>query len=200
MIDTRRYQWMIGGIGLLLVVCFSIYLHTRGGHAHPGVAAGRPLHHFVAPLATSGLDVPANVAPHCDPAHPARQGLNVCGREPIVLAFFALGAKPCIRAVDAMARVADRFPGLQFAAVAVGADRRPTLALVRSRHWKIPVAYDMTGSVAVQYDVTLCPMIEVAGRGGVVKRLLIGERWEHPAALAAAIRRAVAGVTRRREA
>jgi hypothetical protein len=38
------------------------------------------------------------------------------------------------------------------------------------------------------YDVTICPMIEVAGAGGIVRKLLIGERWEHPAALARALR------------
>ena len=41
MIDTRRYQWMIGGIGLVLVVAFSVYLYAHGGgHTHPGVPAG----------------------------------------------------------------------------------------------------------------------------------------------------------------
>lgn len=191
MIDTRRYQWMIGGIGLLLVVSFSIYLYAHGGHTRPGVPAGRQLRHFVAPLAVGELDVPANVAPHCNPEHPAREGLNVCGREPIVLEFFALGASPCLRAVDALQQVAHSFPGVQFAAVAAGAGRNATLALVRSRRWKIPVAYDMTASVAALYDVTLCPMIEVAGRGGIVKRLLIGEHWERPATLAAVLRRAL---------
>jgi hypothetical protein len=189
MIDTRRYQWMIGAIGLLLVVCFSIYLYAHGGHTRPGVPAGGQLHHFVAPLATSKLDVPANVAPHCDPARPARQGLNVCGRRPIVLEFFVVGAAPCIKGVDALQHVAGRFPGVQFAAVAAGGDRRPTLALVRSRHWRLPVAYDMTASVAALYDVAVCPMIEVAGRGGVVKRLLIGERWDRAGALTVALHR-----------
>jgi len=36
--------------------------------------------------------------------------------------------------------------------------------------------------------VTICPLIEVAGRGGVVRRLLIGERWEHASALARELR------------
>ena len=47
MIDTRRYQWMVGGIGLALVIAFSIYLYASGGgRNHPGVRAGRPLLHF----------------------------------------------------------------------------------------------------------------------------------------------------------
>jgi len=193
MIDTRRYQWMIGAIGLTLVVAFSVYLFVRGGgHGHPGVRAGQPLHHFVAPLATSDLDVPANVAPRCDPARPARRGLNVCGREPIVLEFFALGAAPCIRAVDALQKVAPQFPDVSFAAVAAGGGKRATLALVRSHHWTIPVAYDSDAAVAQLYDIDVCPLIEIARRGGIVDKLLIGERWEHPAALARELRRAQA--------
>jgi hypothetical protein len=189
MIDTRRYQWMVGGIGLALVVAFSVYLYARGGgHSHPGVSAGQRLRHFVAPLATSDLDAPANVAPRCNPARPARRGLNVCGREPIVLEFFAIGASPCTRAVGALQQVARRFPGIEFAAVAAGGGKRETLALVRSRHWTIPVAYDSTAAVAQLYDVAVCPLIEVAGRGGLVRRLLIGERWERPGPLTGALR------------
>ncbi len=191
MIDTRRYQRMIGGIGLLLVVSFSVYLYAHGKQTSPGVPAGGSLHRFVAPLATGRLDLAANVAPHCDPARPAKHGLNVCGRAPIVLEFFVPGATPCIRGVDALQRVSTRFPGVEFAAVAAGGERRQTLALVRSHRWRIPVAYDMTASVAALYDVAVCPMIEVAGAGGIVKRLLIGERWDRPAALIAALRRAI---------
>jgi hypothetical protein len=125
MIDTRRYQWMIGGIGLLLVIAFSVYLYVDGGgHTHPGVHQGQRLRHFVAPLATSDLNAPANISPRCDPARPARRGLNVCGREPLVLEFFALNAQPCIRAVDALQQVAPRFPGVEFAAVGGGGGPR----------------------------------------------------------------------------
>jgi hypothetical protein len=187
-IDTRRYQWMIGGFGLLLVVLFSVYLYTHSRHTSPGLRAGAVLHRFVAPLATSDLDAAANVNPHCNPARPAKRGLNVCGRQPLVLEFFALDAPPCIKAVDALQRVAAEFPGTEFAAVAAGGDQAGTRALVERHHWTIPVGYDPTGSVGELYDVTICPLIEVAGRGGVVKRLLIGERWEHASALAGELR------------
>ena len=190
MIDTRRYQMMIGAVGLLLLVSFSIYLYTRGGHhTQPGVGAGHELRHFVAPLATSDLNVPANVDPRCDPAHPAKRGLNVCGRGPIVLAFFAIDAKPCIRAVSSLQQIARRYPQMAFAAVAAGGGKSATLRLVRSRHWTLPVAYDSTAAVAQLYDVSVCPMIEVARRGGRVSRLLIGERWARPSALAHALAR-----------
>jgi hypothetical protein len=179
---------MIGGLGLLLVVAFSVYLYVNGGRGtHPGVAAGRPLKHFVAPLATSDLNAPANVSPRCDPARPARRGLNVCGRRPIVLAFFAVGAKPCIRAVSSLQAIAKRFPRVTFAAVAAGGNKAATLKLVHQHHWTIPVGYDSTAAVAQLYDVTVCPMIEVARHGGSVSRLLIGERWERATSLTPAL-------------
>lgn len=184
MIDTRRYQWMIGGIGLALVVAFSVVMYFAPAHARPGVRAGQRLHRFVAPLATSDLNVPANTSPRCDPAHPARRGLNVCDRGPIVLAFFATGGKPCIRAVTALQQLAASYPGTSFAAVAAGGSQKATRALVRRHHWTIPVAYDSSTAVAQLYDVTVCPMIEVAGRGGIVKRLLIGDAWQRARVLA----------------
>jgi hypothetical protein len=187
--DTRRYQWMIGGFGLLLVVAFSIFLSTHGGGATPGVPTGRPLHFFVAPLAASDLDAPANAHPRCDPRRPARRGLNVCGHRPIVLAFFALDAGPCEQAVTTMQRVARRFPRLQFAAVAVDATRSATERVARARRWTIPVAYDVTGVIGQLYGVSVCPLIELAGARGIVAQRLIGEAWERPQRLAAAISR-----------
>jgi hypothetical protein len=187
-IDTRRYQWMIGSFGLLMVALFSVYLYTHSRHSSPGVPVGSRLHRFVAPLATSDLNVPANVSPRCDPARPAKRGLNICDRRPTVLEFFALDASPCIRAVDALNRTAPAFPGVQFAAVAVDGSQSGTRALVRTHRWRIPVAFDQTGAVGELYDVTICPMIEVAARGGTVRKLLLGERWGHEVALTRELR------------
>jgi hypothetical protein len=190
MIDTRRYQWMIGGIALVLLIAFSVFMYLAPGHrGHPGVRAGQRLHRFVAPLATSDLNVAANTSPRCNPARPARRGLNVCDRGPIVLEFFATDAKPCIKAVSTLQALSTRFPGTAFAAIAAGGSKAATLKLVRHHHWTIPVAYDSSTAVAQLYGVAVCPMIEVAGRGGVVRRLLIGERWEHARVLATVLTR-----------
>jgi hypothetical protein len=185
MIDTRRYQWMIGGIGLTLVIAFSVFMYLSPGHgAHAGVRAGKRLPRFVAPLATSDLNVSANTSPRCNPARPAKRGLNVCDRGPIVLEFFATDAKPCVRAVSTLQSLAPSFPGTTFAAVAAGGSKAATLKLVDAHHWTIPVAYDSSTAVEQLYGVAICPMIEVARQGGIVARLLIGERWEHRSALA----------------
>jgi hypothetical protein len=192
MIDTRRYQWMIGGIGLLLVVAFSVFMYLAPSHhSRPGVSAGHRLHRFVAPLATSDLNVTANTSPRCNPARPAKRGLNVCDRRPIVLAFFATGARPCISAVTALQHLSTRFPQATFAAVAAGGTRAATLKLVRRHRWTIPVAYDASTAVAQLYGVAVCPMIEIAGQGGIVRRLLIGEHWDRAGPLAAALSRAL---------
>jgi hypothetical protein len=185
MIDTRRYEWMIGGIGLVLVIAFSVVMYLAPSrHTHPGVPAGQRLRRFVAPLADSDLNVPANTAPRCNPARPARRGLNVCDRGPIVLAFFATNGKPCVRAISALQQISKGYPDITFAAVAAGASQQATLRLVRRHRWTIPVAYDSTTAVAQLYDVNVCPLIEVAGRGGIVRQLLIGERWDRSATLA----------------
>lgn len=185
MIDTRRYQWMIGGFGLMLVVAFSVYLYTHGGSTGPGLPAGAQVRQFVAPLAGSDLTAPANVSPVCAPARPARRGLNVCGREPLVLAFFAAEGRQCVRSVGVLQRVSRRFVGTEFAAVAIGSSHQAAARLVRRHHWRIPVAYDMTGAVGALYDVSVCPLIEVLGRDGSVSGRLIGDRWTDPARLTA---------------
>ncbi len=189
-IDTRRYRWAIGIFGTILVIVGSIYGFARNGVGSPGVAPGKPLHRFVAPLATAGVDLDANANPRCDPLHPNPHGLNVCGRTPLVLAFFVTGSSSCTREVDAL-QVLSRQPTLrsiQFAALAVHADRGGTLAAVRRHGWTIPVAYDRDGSVADLYGIRICPIVELAYRGGTVARRLIGEHWSRPAALVGQVR------------
>ncbi len=179
---------MIGGFGLVLLVVFSIYLFaSSGSHTTPGVAPGDPIHRFVAPLATSNLNVAANGHPRCDPAHPARRGLNVCGRRTLVLAFFVTGAAPCVNEVNTLQQVSRRFRSIQFAAVAVNAGRRTTANLVRRHGWTIPVAYDLTGAIGQVYGVVVCPLIELVRSDGIVQQRLIGYPWTNPARLTARV-------------
>ena len=189
-IDTRPYRWTIGIFGLVLLIGFSVYTFVSHGVGTTGVPVGQRLHYFVAPLATSTLNGDANVHPLCDPAHPNPRALNVCGRRPVVLGLFVTGSKDCERQIDTLQTVSREFPArrVQFAAVAVQAGHRQTAALVRSHHWTIPIAYDPDGAVGSLYGVAICPMVELAGRGGVVADRLIGNHWISPAALAAKVR------------
>jgi thiol-disulfide isomerase/thioredoxin len=184
-IDTRPYRWMIGIFGLVLVIAISIYQFASHGIGTPGVAAGQRLHFFVAPLATSHLNLPANANPRCDPAHPNRQGLNVCGRTPIVLAFFAIGSGDCERQVGTLQALSREFAAsaVQFAAVAVRGGPSETAKLVRKRGWTIPVGYDEDGRIGDIYGIAVCPIVELAYRGGIVAQRLIGNHWVTAAAL-----------------
>lgn len=188
--DTRPYRWAIGIFGLVLVVVISIYQFASNGTASPGVSPGKHLHRFVAPLATSGPNLDANMNPRCDPAHPNPQALNVCGRTPLVLAFFVTGSSSCTRQVDAMQALSRQYPpsAVQFAAVAIRASKADAAAEVRKHGWTIPVAYDRDGAVGQTYGVEICPIAEISGSGGIVARRLIGEHWSTTMALGGQIR------------
>jgi hypothetical protein len=187
--DTRRYRWAIGIFGLALVIGLSVYGFARNGVGSPGVTAGKPLHRFVAPLATGPLVGDVNTHPRCDPARPLAGALNVCNRRPTVVAFFVTGQASCEREVDALQSVSRTGPaGTLFAAVAVHSGRASTLRAVRRHHWTIPVAYDRDGGLGGLYGVEICPMVEIAQANGIVGRRLIGDHWTAPAALAGQVR------------
>jgi hypothetical protein len=192
-IDTRPYRWAIGIFGLVLVIAFSVYVFASHGLGSAGVPPGQKLHLFVAPLATSKLNGDANVNPRCDPLHPNPQALNVCGREPLVLGLFVTGSSDCVRQIDTIDQVAKMFPRgrVRFAAIAVQAGRSKAAGLVRKHGRTIPVAYDKDGAVGSLYGVAICPMVELAYRGGVVEDRLIGNRWLAAGSLAARVRRLI---------
>jgi peroxiredoxin len=187
-VDTRRYGWMIGIIGLIVLAIFSVYLFATRGLGETGVTPGQRLHFFAAPLAATTLTGSPNLSPPCTPARHDPRALNLCimaHRGPVVLSFFSTGSGTCERQVDALQALSARFhrAGVQFAAVAVNADRASTRAAIRAHHWTIPVAYDEGGAVGGLYGVAVCPMAELAARGGIVRDRLIGGRWTSVAAL-----------------
>lgn len=193
-IDTRRYQRMIGLFGLALVIVISISFLTTHGVGTAGIPAGKKLHYFAAPLATSNLngDANTNLPPACTKGQHDRRALNICllaKRAPLVLAFFVTGSSGCEREADALQTLSSRYPPgkVQFAAVAVRANHADARKAVLSHHWTIPVAYDPDGAVGDVYGVEVCPIVELAYRGGVVARRLIGEHWDSTAALAAQV-------------
>jgi hypothetical protein len=201
-VDTRRYRWAIGIFGLVLVVAVSIYQFATHGVGTTGVPPGHRLHFFAAPLAAGDLVGDPNLNPSCTLARHDVRALNVCllaRRAPLVLSLFVAGSSECERQVDALQALSRRFPrsAVQFAAVAVHAGRSATAKLVRSHHWTIPVAYDGDGAVGGLYGVAICPMAELAYRGGVVKDRLIGDQWQTSGALYPRVRALVAASRRR---
>lgn len=190
MTNNSKIQWLIGVIGLSVVIAACVYLYTQGRDGGPGVPVGRSLHQFVAPLAKSNVTIDTNLHPVCALGRVDRRGLRICGHQATVLAFFATGSKRCIRSVDAVQSVAreHQIPQTKFAAIAIGGTRSATLALVQQNGWQIPVGYDPTGAVGTQYNVQVCPLIEVVRPGGMVVGRLVGDRWVNPTRLGARVR------------
>jgi peroxiredoxin len=190
---AKRYRSVIGIIGLGLVIVFSVLQFVSRGVGSTGVPPGQRLHFFAAPLAASTLNGAANLSPPCTLSRHDPRALNICllaKRGPLVLAFYVTGSSTCQRQVDALQAVSRQFSPrqVQFAALAVGAGHAKIAGEVRSHHWTIPVAYDSDGRVGALYGVSVCPLIELAKRGGVVSERLIGSHWLSPAALAARVR------------
>jgi peroxiredoxin len=107
-----------------------------------------------------------------------------------VIAFFFPGVSDCTRQINTVQTVSAQFrPGaVQFAAVAVRTGRSPSASLVRQHRWTIPVAYDRDGAVGSVYGVQVCPLLELAYRGGLVRYRLVGNQWQAPAALTTKVR------------
>lgn len=197
-IDPRPYRIMIGALAVVLLVAFSVYRLSSHTPGTIGVPAGIRLRWFAAPLAGSSLVGDANVDPPCTSGRHDPRALNVCldaARGPLVLGFFVTGSASCIRAVDALQALAVRFHAtpVQFAAVAVRTGPSAAAEVLRSHHWTIPVAYDRDGAVGALYGVAVCPLVELARRGGIVASRLIGDRWANAEALAARVDRLLAG-------
>jgi hypothetical protein len=190
---ARRYRSIIGIIGLGLVIVFSVLQFVSRGVGSTGVPPGQRLHFFAAPLASSTLNGAANLSPPCTIARHDPRALNICllaKRGPLVLAFYVTGSGSCQRQVDTLQTVSRQFsPGqVQFAALAVGASHAKAAGEVRSHRWTVPVAYDSDGRVGALYGLSVCPLIELSKRGGVVADRLIGDHWLDPTALAAKVR------------
>jgi hypothetical protein len=192
-IDTRPYRWAIGIFGVAIVIVISIVEFATHGAASAGVKPGHRLIYFAAPVATSTLVGDVNLSKPCSLGYFGSRAVNTCllvRRGPVVLDFFVPGVSDCERSVDLVQSLSDRFSSadVQFAAIAASSSKTAALKAVRSHHWTVPVAYDRDGALAQLYGVELCPMLELAYRGGVVKSLLFGNQWNRPAALTAKVR------------
>jgi hypothetical protein len=182
-----RYTWFLGVVGVLLIAVVTLNSIRSGGGGSSGLVAGDRLPPFATPLAVSELDGDANVArkpgqgeagvrPACDVRGP--EILNACQlweRGPVVLAFFATRGGRCIEQLDAIERVRGRFPGVQFAAVAIRGDRDEIRRLVRGHRWGFPVGIDRDGALANVYHVAVCPQVTFARRGGKVVDTTFGQ-------------------------
>jgi peroxiredoxin len=187
---------MIGVIGLVVIVVVSVLQLLTHGRETIGVAPGHRLHLFAAPLATSTLRGDPNPHPACTLARHDPRALNLCllaARHPIVVSFFVPSAPACVRQVSALQTLSKRYPTVAFVAVAISAGQAVTARVVRRRRWTIPVAYDRDGTVQQLYGVVACPFVELAARGGIVRRRLIGNPWQTATSLSPSVRALASG-------
>jgi hypothetical protein len=180
-----RYAGLAGAIVLVLAGIDFIFIHP---HDLRPIAPGQRLAPFATPLVLGGLSGDADIAAHADegsagkiPACAERgpQILNVCQlyeQGPVVLALF-LDAGSCAAILGQMQALAPEFPGVRFAAVAVGGKREALRHLVHARGLTLPVGIDPEGgAVAAVYRVFSCPQVDFAYPGGVVQsRALVAD-------------------------
>jgi peroxiredoxin len=167
---------LVGVLAVVAIAYISLNTLRTEGPGSRGVPAGEELPAFAAPLALSDLEGDANVSERaCDVR--GTDVLNVCElaeRGPVVLAFFAEPSDRCDDQIDLLDRVRERFPQVQFAAVAIRGDRDDLRRRVRERGWTLPVGHDRDGAVTNLYGVAVCPAMTFAARGGRVRGTAIG--------------------------
>jgi hypothetical protein len=177
---VRRPGLIVGVIGVILIGYITLNTLRTEGPGSRGLEPGRELPSFAVPLAQSDLEGDANVSEDaCDVR--GEDVLNVCElseRGPVVLVFFAEPIERCDDQVDVLERVRERFPDVQFAAVAIKGERDSLRRRVRERGWELPVGHDRDGAVANAYAVAVCPTMTFAARGGEVRETAIGSQDE----------------------
>jgi len=168
--------WLVGVVAV--VVIGYITVNTLRTERLDPLAVGTSLPPFAMPLArVASDDADARVsADACRVRGP--DVLNLCdlgdGR-PVVLAFVVTGAGDCAEQVDVLDRVARRFPGVGFAAIAVRGDPEELRGLVRRRGWRVPVGYDHDGAASIEYGLSaVCPLVTFGDREGRVAGSAIG--------------------------
>jgi hypothetical protein len=185
--------WIAGAVLVIVLVYVTLNTLTTEGPGSRGVGVGQEVPPFAAPLALANLkcaggeECDANVLVKesdgvpkaCDARGP--NILNSCElveKGPLVLAFLVAPSSKCIDQIDVLDRLRQRFPGVQFAAVAIRGDHADLNSVIRERGWKLPVAYDHDGAIANAFAVAVCPTITFADQGGEVRRTTLGTASE----------------------
>ena len=126
-------------------------------------------------MATAAGQGAAGRRPACDVRGPTV--LNVCQineRGPLVLGLIASRAASCTSDFDRLATIARGRPGLQVAAVVIGASLADAREVIRERGWRHPVGWDRDGALAALYGVAVCPYVTVVRADGRVQGTLAG--------------------------
>jgi hypothetical protein len=179
--STPRYGRYVGLLAVLVLVALTIGVALTRSNGATGIAPGRAIPPFAAPLASGTLNGDVNVATH---AHQGAAGntpacavrgagvLNVCElyeRGPVVLALF-VDAGSCPAVLADLEALAGEFPGVSFAAVAIKGERGSLQRLVRERGLRnVAVGFDSDGVLASMYRLASCPQLTFVLPGGAVQ-------------------------------
>jgi hypothetical protein len=197
------YGRYVGLLGVLIVVLALINAALSKHNGATGLEPGRRLPPFAVPLATGNLPGQANIAtaanegaagrrPACSVRGP--QILNICQlyeSGPVVLALFVDSAS-CPAVLGDLQSIAPSYPGVRFAAVALGGDRAAVRSAIRARGVRFPVGIDGDGALLGLYRDASCPQLTFAYPGGVVQSHPLLTR-PSPATLRARVGALVAG-------
>jgi hypothetical protein len=201
--DRPSYGRYVGVLGVLIVALALINAALSKHNGASGLEPGRRLPPFAVPLATGNVPGQANVAaapnegaagrrPACSVRGP--QILNVCElyeSGPVVLALF-VDSGSCPAILGDLQSIAPSFPGVRFAAVALGGDRASVRRAIAARGVRFPVGIDSDGALLVLYRDASCPQLTLAYPGGVVQSRALLTR-PSPATLRARVAALVAG-------
>ncbi len=179
MAGSRYGMWVVALAGVLLIA-FTVHVVTGSHKGASGIPPGARIPPFAAPLAIGGPAGEVDIAtrPHDGLAGRvaacSERGagiLNICQlyeRGPVVLALY-FDAGSCARVLTEMQQLANAFPQVGFAAVAVKEAPAPVAHLVRSRRIGLPVGVDREGRLAGLYTMVSCPQIAFVYPGGIVQ-------------------------------
>jgi hypothetical protein len=168
---------IVGLVLLALITLNTLTTHPRGAD---GIAPGEHVPPFAVPLATGDVQGDADIATHANEGSAGRRPacsvrgagiLNVCAlyeRGPLVLALF-VDSGGCTGVLDDMRALAGSFPGVGFAAVAIGGERAGVRRLIASHGLGFPVGLDRDAALAQIYKVSSCPQVSFAYPGGVAQ-------------------------------
>jgi hypothetical protein len=175
-----RYWRYVAVAGLIALFAFALYTTLTRHGAVPGIAPGRRLPPFAAPLALGGVRGDANVATHPNDGPAGRRPacsvrgagiLNICQlyeQGPVVLALF-IDAGSCPTVLSRLQALSASFPVVRFAAVAIRAPSKSVVHLIRRLGLRFPVGMDRQGVLGVLYAMESCAQVTFAYPGGIAQ-------------------------------
>jgi hypothetical protein len=179
-IAGSRYGIYVAILAAIALAAFAVHLALTSPKGATSLPPGARIPPFAAPFAVGGPPGEVDVATHanegqkgkvpaCSERGPAI--LNICQlyeRGPVVLALF-FDAGSCAGVLDDLQRLAQVFPRVGFAAVAIKEEAASVARTMRSKHLTLPVGVDQDGRLGLLYTMVSCPQVSFVYPGGVVQ-------------------------------